>query len=51
MGDGLGEQLVLEKVSIPDSLYLDYKDKVGQDVTVAVGAFASKGKVIYYGIE
>ena len=51
MGDGLGSQLVLEKVSIPDNLYDLYKDQVGKEVTVNVGVFSSKGKVIFYGIE
>ena len=51
MGDGLGQQLVLEKVSIPDSLYPEYADKVGQEVSVNIGVFASKGKIIYYGKE
>ena len=52
MGDGLGEQMVLEKISIPESLYPKYKDQIGKEVTVLVRAMATKDrKVIYYGVE
>ncbi|MGB5966667.1 MAG: hypothetical protein WBG65_14185 [Sulfurimonadaceae bacterium] len=51
MGDGQGEQMILDKISIPSSMIHEYKDKVGEDVTVKVGIMADGKKVIYYGIE
>lgn len=55
MGEGLGEQLVLEKISIPEDIADQYKDKVGQVVKVAVKAMVTNGsknsKVIFYGIS
>jgi hypothetical protein len=46
MQDGSKKQELLD-ISIPDEKVLKYKDKVGQDVSVDVGAI---GKIIYYGI-
>jgi len=51
LGDGLGVQLILDKISIPDSLYPKYSEMKGREVTVKVGVMVSKGKPIYYGIE
>jgi len=47
---GAGYETVIEKVSIPDELYPKYKDMIGKEVTVKVGALAQGKKVIYYGI-
>ncbi|MDF1882098.1 hypothetical protein JHD50_12445 [Sulfurimonas sp. MAG313] len=51
MGDGLGDQMILDKISIPPSMIHDYKDKVGEEVTVKVGVMTDGKKIIYYGIE
>jgi len=51
LGEGLGMQLVLDKISIPDSLYLKYSDMIGKEVSLKVGVMVSKGKPIFYGIE
>lgn len=51
MGNGLGKQLIVEKISIPDKMYEDYASRIGEDVEVKVGYFASKNQVIFYGIE
>lgn len=55
-GEGLGSEMILEKVSIPDELYPRYKDKVGQDIELKVGSMVTgpdqrKHKVIFYGIK
>lgn len=51
MGDGLGEQMILEKVSIPDALIGDYRGKEGEIVTVPVNVMATKDRrVIFYGV-
>jgi len=48
---GAGFETVIEKVSIPDTLYPKYKDMIGKDVSVPVGAMAQGKRVIFYGIE
>ena len=48
---GQGFETVLERISIPDELYPEYKDKIGEDVEVKVGALAQGKKVIYYGVK
>lgn len=48
---GQGFETVVEKISIPDVLYSAYKDKIGKEVEVQVGALSSKNKVIFYGVE
>jgi len=55
LGDGLGQQLVLEKISIPDEMYPMYKDKIGEEVKVPVGVVVTgpdsrNHKAIFYGI-
>jgi len=47
---GQGFETVLEKISIPDEHYLKYKNMVGKEVEVDVGAMASKNNVILFGI-
>ncbi len=46
MEDGSEKQELLD-ISIPDSKVDQYKNKVGQEVSVSVGVI---GKVTYYGI-
>lgn len=48
---GQGFETVIEKISIPDNLYNEYKSKVGQEVQVKVGAMSSNKRVILYGVE
>lgn len=48
---GEGHQLVLERISIPDTLYPKYIDKIGEEVEVNVGTIASGKSVILYGLE
>lgn len=48
---GGSHQNVIEYVSIPDSLYPAYKDKIGKDVTLDIGIMAKNNKVIIYGVE
>ena len=45
-----GYQLVIHKVSVPDEKIGEYKSFVGKEITIPVRAFASKGKIIYYGV-
>jgi len=47
---GAGFETVIERVSIPDELYPSYKDKIGKDVVVNVGAMAQNKRVIFYGV-
>jgi len=47
---GAGFETVIERVSIPDELYPSYKDKIGKDVFVNVGAMAKNKRVIFYGV-
>ena len=47
---GQGFETVLERISIPDKEYENYKDKVGKDISVNVGAMASNKEVILYGV-
>ena len=51
LGDGLGIQLILDKISIPDILYSKYADLKGEEVTLKVGMMVSKGQIILYGKE
>lgn len=53
-GDGLGKEMILEKVSIPDELYPRFKDKIGQVIELNVGSMVIgpdkfNHKVIFYG--
>lgn len=53
-GEGLGKEMILQKVSIPDELYPKYKDKIGQVIELNVGSMISgpdknHHKVIFYG--
>lgn len=45
-----GVQLVFHKVSIPDSIAMDYLDKRGQDVEIKVKTIVNGGKVSFYGV-
>lgn len=45
-----GVQLVIHKVSIPDSLAMTYLDKRGQDVEIKVKPLVNGGKVSFYGV-
>lgn len=45
-----GKQLIVHKVSLPDSLALDYIKQVGEEVQLKVKAMVSGGKVIFYGV-
>jgi len=47
---GAGYETVIERVSIPDELYPKYKDMIGKEVVVPVGAMANNKKVIFYGV-
>lgn len=46
-----GVQLVIHKVSVPDSLAKEYVAKRGQDVEIKVRPLVNGGKVIFYGVE
>ena len=47
-----GENKVdLTDISVPASLVNQFKDKVGNVVTVPVGAMAANKSVIFYGVE
>lgn len=44
-------RMELLTVSISDHTYHDLQDRIGQDITLPVGAFApAKGSVVYFGI-
>ena len=45
-----GVQLVIHKVSIPDSLAMTYLDKRGQEVEIKVKPLVNGGKVSFYGV-
>jgi len=47
---GAGYETVIERVSIPDELYPKYKDMIGKDILVSVGAMAQNKRVIFYGV-
>jgi len=47
---GAGFETVIERISIPDELYPKYKDQIGKDIVVNVGAMAQNKRVIFYGI-
>jgi len=47
---GAGFETVIEKISIPDELYPKYKDMIGKDIVVNVGAMAQNRRVIFYGV-
>jgi hypothetical protein len=47
---GAGFETVIERISIPDELYPKYKEMIGKDIIVTVGAMAQNKRVIFYGI-
>jgi hypothetical protein len=51
MLEGQGKETVLRKISIPDELFPNFKDKIGQVVDVNVESMASGGNVILYGVK
>ena len=46
-----GEQIKLIDISIPDNIYEDLKNKIGEIVTLKVGTYVSGGRVGFYGIN
>lgn len=48
---GAGFETVIERISIPDTLYPKYKDMIGKEILLNVGAMAQNKRVIFYGIE
>ena len=48
---GAGFETVIERISIPDNLYPKYKDMIGKEILLNVGAMAQNKRVIFYGIE
>ena len=47
---GAGFETVVDKISIPDELYPEYKDKIGKDIVLNVGTIVNKNRVIFYGL-
>lgn len=45
-----GSQMVMHKVSIPEEKVQQYKDKIGNIISVPVKAFVNKGKLGFYGV-
>lgn len=45
-----GVQLVIHKVNVPDSKINEYKDKVGDVISVPVKVWVMNGKVGYTGV-
>lgn len=45
-----GSQMVMHKVSIPEEKAQQYKDKIGNTISVPVKAFVNKGKLGFYGV-
>lgn len=48
---GAGFETVIERISIPDTLYPKYKDMIGKEILLNVGAMAQNKRVIFYGVE
>jgi len=48
---GAGFETVIERISIPDTLYPKYKDMIGKEILLNVGVMAQNKRVIFYGIE
>lgn len=48
---GQGFQTVVEKISIPDTVYNKFKNEIGKTVEVNVNSMSYKNKVILYGVE
>ena len=51
MIEGQGKETVIQKISIPDNLYPQFKEKVGQMVEVPIDAMVNNNRVIFYGVS
>lgn len=48
---GEGVQLIVHKVSIPDTMLHKFVDKQGEDVEVKVRPMVRNNQVVFYGVE
>lgn len=46
-----GEQMKLLDISVPEKVAMQYKNKIGEIVTVPVATYVSNGRVGFYGVD